>query len=151
MFGEKVTHIQITNNALCSILHQAVQTTLIQAHEALLAPVISAFRKVDKGRTGLLSGPQFAEFCRLINPSISEEEIGALLFAVAPNAEQSVCLSFSLAATIRTNSASSSTYVGRLLDCIVLRLHGIVWHGGLLCDQAQMLWEKPQSVPPACV
>ena len=72
---------------------QATQWVLIQAHEALLAPIVTAFYSVDRGRTGLLSAPQFAEFCRQLNAGISDREINVLLSSMLANTDQSVsCL-----------------------------------------------------------
>ena len=58
---------------------QAVQWTLLEEQERVLAPLAAAFRAVDPASTGILSPTQCQRFCRLLHPSISPEEADLLL------------------------------------------------------------------------
>ena len=58
---------------------QAVQWTLLEEQERVLAPLAAAFRAVDPGSTGILSPTQCQRFCRLLHPSISPEDADLLL------------------------------------------------------------------------
>lgn len=69
---------------------QAVQIVLIQSHEALLAPVASAFYKIDKFHSGQITAAQFANFCQLLNPSITDQETAALFQSISPDLRLSV-------------------------------------------------------------
>ena len=58
---------------------QAVQWTLLEEQERVLAPLAAAFRAMDPGSTGILSPTQCQRFCRLLHPSISPEDADLLL------------------------------------------------------------------------
>ena len=81
---------QVHNIEACARHAQAVQFAQIQVHEAVLAPVVSAFRQVDRTASGVLSAGDFASFCRLLNSGIPDQEIEALLSTLTPNGEQTV-------------------------------------------------------------
>jgi Ca2+-binding EF-hand superfamily protein len=62
-------------------------------HEKALAPVLAAFRAIDKARRGVLDKDQFCEFCSSINNAISRREVLVLLKAMDPGGAGAVTFS----------------------------------------------------------
>jgi len=72
---------------------QAALRHRLDQREAALAPVRAAFRLAGgaaAGARGTLDEPQFAAFCRLVNPAVTRGEVAALLAAMAPGGARQV-------------------------------------------------------------
>eukprot|EP00884_Botryococcus_braunii_P017143 jgi/Botrbrau1/4111/Bobra.152_3s0058.1 len=65
----------------------------LEMHEEALKPILEAFKGVDAQGLGYLQAPEFATFCRAINPAVTDDEVAVLLASLAPGPLKQVTFS----------------------------------------------------------
>lgn len=99
MLCSKLRQLRLEQNSLLTPsfeTHLCLQILLrwnLELHERALAPIVDAFRLIDDRKQGRLSKEQFFEFCNVINPAVSEQEINTLLGTMAHCASNLVTFS----------------------------------------------------------
>jgi len=94
--GELRTDREVLSHPNALPFDEFMETVLgvhLKAHEAKIAEVVAAFRKVDRDAKGFLDEEQFRRFCHSLGAGISDGELDTLLDVIDPQSTGRVTFS----------------------------------------------------------